>query len=143
MFFRKMIGLFFMFILLGGFISMAGRGQHQTGYTQGYIAGQQAAVNAANSEDSGTAVTPPVPHFPTRHYTGFSFFGFIAKAFGFFFMAMLFMGAMGLIFGRRHWRHCGHGRKEWKQWKKEWHKHGRRPPWHNDDDWSDEPIMKA
>lgn len=132
MFFRKLFFLFIILLIMGALFGNGRRSEYQSGYAQGYVAGQQAATH---TEEGATAVAPPAPPaYPPYH--GFSFFGFLFKAFGFFFGFMLLMG---LLFGCR--RRKGHGR-HWHKWQQEWPKSGHTPPWYGHDQ-ADEPVMKA
>jgi hypothetical protein len=138
MFLRRIFGLFIVLLVLGGLFSMNGRNQYgyQAGYVQGFVAGQQAA---SGGEVGGTAVVlPPAPAYPTYHYPGFSFFGFLFKGLVSFMFIMLLLG---LLFGRGH-RHGRRGHHKWHKWQEEWHQSGHKPPWYNDDQ-TDEPVMKA
>ena len=137
MFFRKFFWLFGLLLIFGALFATGGLNQYQDGYTQGYLAGQQAAQQMAEGAEGTTAGTPPAQPTPTYPYRGFGLFGFLFKGFVFFLGFMLLFGLMGMLFGRKHWHHRGY------KWHKEWHSHGRTPPWFDDDDLKDEPVMKA
>ncbi len=136
MFFRKFIWLCGLFLIGGAFLLTSRQDSaYQNGYAQGYVAGQQSVI----SEDGSTAVSPPqpLPHAPVRGGSMFSgLLMFLALFFGF----MMFIGLMGMIFGRKHLRH--HGR-HWHGWQKDWHQEWQGRPPHWDDDFKDEPVMKA
>lgn len=132
MFFRRLFFLFFALLFLGALFGMNGRSQsqYQTGYVQGFVAGQQ----SMQAIEGGTAVVPPSP--PDYHL-GSSFFDFFIKGFVLFFGFMLLMG---LVFGRGRRHGGGHGRC-WQKAHHKWHQTGHKPPWYDVD--ADEPVMKA
>ena len=136
MFFRKIFGLFLILLVLGGLFGLSGQNRYQDAWQQGYIAGQQAVAG----QDGTTATAPPAaPYGPYGYYPArLGFFGFLFKGLGLFFLFWLMVGFLGLLFGRRFWRHGG------KKWAK-WHRHAPesgRPRWH-DDDLGDEQVMKV
>ena len=133
MFFRRLFGAFFLFLLLGGVFGLF-NGRSQNAYTQGYIAGQQSVT----VEDGANTAVPPAPQ-PYQN-SGFGFFGGIVKFFAFFFGFIFLIGFMGMVFGCKHrkhkkgWHHAHH----WGNWEKG----GEKPPWYDPND-NDEPVMKA
>ena len=122
-FFRKLFGLFFVGLLifgLFGFFGRMGYGRYQTGYQQGFIAGQQAAAVGGTSAQTGAAPTTAVP----APYPGASLYfrghGFFFPGFGLFLclIPLFFIGLLSMAFGgrrrygrRHHWRGgpCGPG----------------------------------
>ncbi len=149
MFFRKLIGLAFIAMLFVGAMGLfgAGRGRTQDAWTQGYIAGQQSVTTNA---DGSTTTVPPAPANsyanPNSYGYGRSHVGFF-PGFGLLFclIPFFFFGGLFMLFGGRrrrgrgghwcrpgHWQH--HGHEKYK---------GPKPPWVDDDDLADEPIMKA
>ncbi len=137
MVFRKMFGLFFMLLLLFGFLGLINNNRQNT-YMQGYIAGQQSVVTSGDG--SITAVSPPTSPTQLTDTHRFSFFGGLLKFFVFFFGFIFFIKITGMLIGGKHrrrhkgWHHAHH----WGNWQKQGHK----PPWYDTDD-ADEPIMKA
>jgi len=147
MMFRRLFALgllAFLFFGLLGFIGRATWARSESAWMQGYLAGQQAA---ASSEDDAANAQPPRmypdaygygryhSHFRGGFFPGLGLFTCLIPLFllgGFFFL----MGPR-----RRRWYGSGpcghhpHGRH---------HQHGRhKPPWVDDDDLADEPVMKA
>lgn len=142
MFFRKLIGLALIVMLFFGAMNLfgMGRGRAQNAWTQGYLAGQQSVTTNAD----GTTTTPPAP--PNYDGYGRSHVGFF-PSFGFLFclIPFFFFGGLFMLFGgrRRMGRHgpwCRPG--HWQQRGHDKYK-GPKPPWVDDDDLADEPIMKA
>ena len=146
MMFRKLLALgflAFLFFGLMGFIGRASWARTESAWMQGYLAGQQ----AANREDGAAAARPPsypeaygygrsYPHFHGHggFFPGFGLFACLIPLFlfgGFFFL-------MGRC--RRHWH--GHGPGAWKHHRHP-HSDHHKPPWVDDNDLADEPIMKA
>lgn len=153
MIFRRILALGFLaFLLFGllGFVGMAGRARTESAWMQGYLAGQQAAAGedgaAANQPYTGPGMYGYgrySPHFHGygRFFPGFGFFTCLIPLF--LFGGFLFMAGRR----RRHWHRHGHG--PWRH-----HPHGswghgpgqpgfHKPPWVDDDDLADEPVMKA
>lgn len=133
MFCRRIFGVLFLFLVLGGFFGLVNNSRGQDAYTQGYIAGQQSVSN--NEDGTGTAVSPP----PPTSNREFSFFGGLFKFFLFFFGFMFLIGMLGKAFGGKHRRHYkGEWNHDWGNWQKQ----AGKPPWFDKND-NDEPIMKA
>ncbi len=139
MFFRKMIGLgifFMLFLAVMGLFGGARSSRYESAWTQGYIAGQQSV-----STDADGATTAPPPVVQNAYGVGRSHMGGFFFPGAFLFMCLLpffLIGGLFFLFsfgGRRHWKH---GRKHWRH-------HGHHPPWAGGDDeeWGDEPVMKA
>ena len=137
MFMRRLFGLGFLavtaVILLGFFGSMGGQRQEMA-WTQGYIAGQQAAL--AGEEAIQTA---PPQFGPARPYARHGFGLFLFPLFGLmlFCLVPLFLlgGAFFFIGGRhrKHWHCGGNGRQP---------EHGWGPPWRQGNP-ADEPEEKS
>ena len=142
MIFRRILALGFLaFLVFGllGMVGMAGRARSESAWRQGYLAGQQAAA----SEDGAPPSQPFIgseaygygryhPHFHSHSgfFPGLGFFACLIPLF--------FLGIFFFLVGprRRRWRHGP------------WH-HGpgryspHKPPWVDDNDLADEPVMKA
>lgn len=136
MFFRRLFGVFFIFLLLGGVFSLFnGNGRSQDAYMQGYIAGQQSVT----TEDGATTIVAPAPQPYANRHSGFGFLGGIVKFFTFFFGFMFLIGFMGMLFGCKRGKHHGwHHARHWGNWQKG----DKNPPWYDHND-NDEPVMKA
>jgi len=159
-FFRKLFGLFFLTLLILGVIglfSRSGPDQYQAAYQEGFIAGQQAAVNSGQAAPAGveesTTVAPTGQPGTQIFYRGH---GFFFPGFGLLLclMPLFFFGLLFMVFGKRrrygrhgHWGHyrrgygpCGPGpwgrRENWDDSPKE------KSP-EDIDDGSDEPIRHA
>ena len=116
MFFR---GRFFMrtfllLLLLGIFMSVAGRWSYNAGWSDGYVAAQTTAQN----DDGQTNVSPPAPQaYPYRGW-GFGplgwFFGGLLKFW--LFLVLVGLGLKLLGWGRwgRHW-HEGRRHHHWRE----------------------------
>jgi len=152
MIFRKLIGLGFLamilFVFLGAFGTMR-QSRTNMAYMQGYIAGQQAAASEDGAVNGNAATAPPMP--PYSYNTHFRGHGGFFPGMGLFFclLPLMFFGGMFLLFGlfggRRHWHH-GHGPcGSWQGGHKHggYMKSGPKPPWVDDNDLADEPVMKA
>ena len=149
MIFRKLIGLGFLAIMLFAFLGAFGtmrQSRTNTAWTQGYIAGQQAA---AGEDDAVNTAPPTSPYGYDTYYR--SHRGFF-PGIGLFLclLPLMFFGGLFLLFGgKRRWRHgpgswhhhgpC-HGNHPWKGGHKQG---GEKPPWVDDNDLNDEPVMKA
>ena len=140
MIFRKLIGLGFLAIMLFAFLGAVGsmrQSSTNTAYMQGYIAGQQAAVNEDGAVNTAPATSP---HGYNTHYRGHrSFFPGIGLLFCL--LPFMFFGFMSMMFGCKK-----HG---WKHGPGHWHKHGpehwrgnAKPVW-DDDEFEDEPAKEA
>lgn len=140
MIFRKLIGLGFVAILFFAFFGAVGsmrQNRTDAAYMQGYLAGQQAAA----SEDGTINTAPPATAYGyNKHVRGHG--GFFPGA-GFFLclLPLLFFGFMFMVGSCKHrWKHGHYGK---------WHNHKHwkggppKPPWVDDDDLTDEPVMKA
>ena len=151
MWIRKFVGLGLLALLVFGamgFVGMAGRSRSESAWMQGYLAGQQAAVGA----EDGAATNLPPPHPGAYGYDGYyrGHRGFFPGVGLFFCLFPLFMfgGFFFLLGGRRRWRH-GHG--PWGEHgphgRHHHHRHphpgSHKPPWVDDADLADEPIIKA
>jgi hypothetical protein len=142
---------FFRFLLMGLLVmSLFGimrNSAFQSGWTQGYYAGQsqtapQAAAQTASESPADNAA--PAPQAPYRGYHGWGggffspVFWIVGGVFKFFLFLFLFGCLVRLFrYGRfRRWHHHKghhHHSKEWKHW--------HNAPWFDDD--GEEPIMKA
>lgn len=137
MFMRRLFGLGFLavtaVILLGMFGFMGGQRQDAT-WTQGYIAGQQAAL-----ADGGTVQTAPPQFAPARPYARHGFGFFLFPLFGlmaFCLVPLFLLGGLFFFMGGRHRKrwHCGgNGRPSG---------HGWGPPWRQGHP-ADEPTEKS
>ena len=121
MFFRKVIGLFIILLLLGAFFGAGRRSEYAAGFAQGYAAGQQA---------DGAPAPAPVPY-----NAGIGLLGYCFRGFAFLF---IILALMKLFFG--------HGRRH--SWKRRHDKWQRGPdkwkgshPWHDFEE--ETPVMKA
>ncbi len=137
MFMKRLFGLGFLAVtavIMLGALGLTGGQRQGSAWTQGYIAGQQAAL-----ADEGTIQTAP-PHFPTaRPYARHSFGLFLFPLFGlmlFCLVPLFLLGGLFFFIGGRHRRHgqCeGNGRHSG---------HGWGPPWRQGNP-ADEPEEKS
>ena len=134
---------FFRFLLMGlvvmSLFGIMRNSAFQSGWTQGYYAGQSQTAPEAPTENAAPA--PQAPEYGPHGWGGGFFspvFWIVGGVFKFFLFLFLFGCLVRLFrYGRcRHWHHHKehhHHSKEWKHW--------HNAPWFDDD--GEEPIMKA
>lgn len=135
-FFRKLMGLFFIglliFAFLGLFSRRAGSG-FESAYRQGFIDGQQAAVAGGEGAEETTDALPNSSSGTNIYYRDHSLF-FPGPAMLLCLIPLFAFGFMAMKSGMRHgrrgaWGPCGPARGHWK-----------RGPW---EPWEDGPKEKS
>ncbi len=152
MFFRRLIPLAFLALLLLGFAGLASRSGYRSGWSEGYAQGA-AVSRAAEGAEPGTSEASGGP-FAARAggpYRGWGW-GWLALPFlfvgGFFklLLTLLFVGLLlRLLFGRRCFGRFGPGHhRRHPGWHRGWHKGREKGPDPNAPGYdADEPVYKA
>lgn len=148
MFRGRFLGVILTLLLVVGLFGLASNSIYRSGWSEGYVAGQVSS-STEGAEGAAAEAAPVNPYYRHGRYGGpggfFGLFGGILKFFLFFlFLGMIFKFVGFLFF----WRKGGWG-SGWGPRGRGMHKHGHHghrgynPPWYEEGEDGEEPVMKA